>query len=131
MNVNGTSSDKYVPVGSGCTPYGYAYRKKGVSLDRSNPVELYYAASGQLTGFAVYVWNKPRDTMLEYWEFVKSGVWVIHITFRDPALICSGGMFEEELGDRVLVGNKAEIPLTVAVCFCGGLFGEVVDVVFV
>ena len=117
--ASGYTADEKNPCDSSL---GFSYSKawdsgllRGTSTS-SNPTQLYYSASGQITGFSVDIYGNVETTPLElgYFDKVADDHYRISIGLRsDTSSVCDpNATFADAVGDTVVVQpNSIAIPL--------------------
>jgi len=95
---------------------GIAYSNSAYGPTEYNPTMLYYTSGGQLAGFGVRVWGTMSQALQQAGMIteVSDGVYDIFMLTRDPATICSGATYPQQIGDRLLLGGFFPIPLNMS-----------------
>eukprot|EP01104_Vermistella_antarctica_P017833 TRINITY_DN6409_c0_g1_i1.p1 TRINITY_DN6409_c0_g1~~TRINITY_DN6409_c0_g1_i1.p1 ORF type:complete len:610 (+),score=134.12 TRINITY_DN6409_c0_g1_i1:172-2001(+) len=101
---------------------GYTQKKffSSPGPTKTDPIILYYTSAGQLAGAGLMTFNGPPEELRGTWWKPLEGSdskYTISVSFRDPALMCSGDTATEPLGDRLIVNQdipaaSLSIPLT-------------------
>merc|ERR1719282_1278399 len=124
LTVKDAEAQGWKRMNNTCDPEkGFRYALKSNLPSTSTPLTLYYTAAGQLAGVATELYGQgaaPQHLVdLGYWIPVGTSgkQWTMSVSFRESAMMCSGNITNEVLGDRLIV-NQGElnhaIPTTVA-----------------
>jgi len=96
-------------------PYGIPFSYSADGPSKSHPTTIYFTSGGQIAGVAVTISGTPPQNLLDlgYWQMQpwSNGRYSVSVSFRDPAMVCSGETDGLTIGDRLVVAQIESIPL--------------------
>eukprot|EP01095_Lingulamoeba_sp_RSL-Kostka_P002821 TRINITY_DN13739_c0_g1_i1.p1 TRINITY_DN13739_c0_g1~~TRINITY_DN13739_c0_g1_i1.p1 ORF type:complete len:281 (+),score=103.83 TRINITY_DN13739_c0_g1_i1:888-1730(+) len=115
LNTTFASDFGFAPISGECDPnFGIAYAHNG-SPSKAKPTILYFTSAGQLSGYGSRMYGEITNNLIgTYWVPVdgENNQYDLNIATRDVSLMCSGKIAQESVGDRLVVNQKVNIPLT-------------------
>jgi WAS/WASL-interacting protein len=113
--LNASESNWYQVTGECVPSLGVQYAVKQGGPTKSDPVSVYYSASGAISAFGGSVWSAPPDAQAAYWQAAGDHYDIV-IGTRSSGDPCDPGTtWVEELGDSLTVsptGQPFSIPFS-------------------
>jgi len=72
---------------------------------KTHPIFLFFSSGGQITGVGMAHFGAPITSLEQYWQSFTDGTYRITVSFRPSGDLCSGAVFDEDIGTQLVVNQ--------------------------